>query len=200
MARGQHERQRLLGLAADHILTSGAVDTSLSELARRMGSNNRMLLYYFGSKEELVDEAVLTAFARFPRVYGMIDRLRESREPLPERLQHAWEDIAAEENLPFSRLFFERFGAALHHPEHNQRYLERMSGQWATRVRSVLAETGLEPERAHELAAGIVALWRGLQFALLSGVAREELDATHRRFITSVLTSATAHPIEDLPA
>lgn len=187
MAKGQRERQRLLDLAADHILTSGAVDTSLSELARRMGSNNRMLLYYFSSKEKLIDEATLTAFSRFPRVHGMIDRLAESPRPLRERLQQAWEDISAEENLPFTRLFFERFGAALHHPELHQRYLERMSAQWSTRVGSVLIHNGTDPDCAQQIATGIVALWRGLQFALLSGAPRSELDATHRSFIEGVI-------------
>ena len=51
------ERARLLGLATDLILREGVIDMSLSAIARGIGSNNRMVLYYFGSKQGLLDEA-----------------------------------------------------------------------------------------------------------------------------------------------
>lgn len=183
MAHGDRERLRLLNRVADHILTDGATDVSLSELARRIESNNRMLLYYFGSREKLLDEAVLLAYARFPRIYSVLERLSTSREPLPVRFERAWTDISHPENVPFLRLFFERFGVVLQQPQNNAEVLERLGNQWASQVQGILISEGHDRQDALISATGIVSLWRGLQFALLSGTSRETLDATHQRIL-----------------
>jgi AcrR family transcriptional regulator len=47
---GAPERERLLGLVAGYVLEHGIADLTLRRLAAAIGSNNRMLLYYFGSR------------------------------------------------------------------------------------------------------------------------------------------------------
>jgi len=58
VASGPSERARLLGLARDYVLEHGVVDLSLSELARGIGSNNRMLLYHFTSLDQILGAAI----------------------------------------------------------------------------------------------------------------------------------------------
>src|SRR6478609_4110414 len=53
-------RDRLLAAAVDHILEHGLGDLSLRELATAIGTSHRMLIYHFGSKEELIVAVIQT--------------------------------------------------------------------------------------------------------------------------------------------
>jgi AcrR family transcriptional regulator len=48
------KREDLLATAATVLARTGLVDTSLRSLAAEMGTSARMLVYYFGSKEQLI--------------------------------------------------------------------------------------------------------------------------------------------------
>jgi AcrR family transcriptional regulator len=180
-------RRRLLELVADHVLEHGASDLSLSELARAVGSNNRMLLYYFGSKEEVLQQGTLVAFERFPILEGALRRLRTGHAPLRERLLRVWADIAHPDNRPFLALFFQAFGVALYHPERNAVLFQRLGGEWVTEVREALEADGVPAAHAPVLATQLVAEWRGLQLALLSGADREALDASYADLVDRLL-------------
>jgi AcrR family transcriptional regulator len=179
-------RERVLERVADHVLEHGATDLSLSELARAVGSNNRMLLYYFGSKEEALREATIVAFLRYPRLEGALARLAVRGTPLPERLVRVWHDIAHPDNRPFLALFFQAFGVALYHPDRNRELLERLGVDWVSDVRAVLEAEGMDPAPALLVATQLVAEWRGLQFALLSGTDRALLDASYDDFVARI--------------
>ena len=179
-------RERLLERVADHVLEHGATDLSLSELARAVGSNNRMLLYYFGSKEEVLRQATLVAFERYPHLEGALRRLGETDRPLRARLLAVWQDIAHPENLPFLALFFQAFGVALYHPDRNRELLVRLGVEWVAAVREVLEAEGLEHATAGRIATQLVAAWRGLQFALLSGADRGELDGSYADLVDRI--------------
>ncbi|MBL7495493.1 TetR/AcrR family transcriptional regulator [Frankia sp. CNm7] len=180
---GPPQRGRLLALIADYILEHGVSELTLRALAAGVGSNNRMLLYYFGSKERLMAEGILEAVRRFPRLATALDRLSAddrsfADHPLDARLHQVWLDIAADENEPFLRLFFELFGLAAHQPDRYGMFLTSVA-DWAERVARVLALAGAQDEAAREIGIEVVALWRGLQFALLSGTPRAVLDRAH---------------------
>src|SRR2546429_9461178 len=51
-------RDRTLGQVADYVLEHGLEGVSLRPLAAALGTSTRMLLYDFGSKEALLDEAL----------------------------------------------------------------------------------------------------------------------------------------------
>ena len=79
MGDRKNERQRLLALVGDLILAEGVSTLSLSGVARSIGSNNRMLLYYFGSKEDLlaaIDGRYSQAAVRRIRAAGTAMRTR----------------------------------------------------------------------------------------------------------------------------
>jgi AcrR family transcriptional regulator len=176
-------RQRLLERVADHVLEHGASELSLSELARAVGSNNRMLLYYFGSKDDVLSEATLVAFGRYPHLEGALRRLGEGDDDLRTRLLRAWDDIAHPDNLRFLALFFQAFGVALYRPERNAELFARLGAEWADTVRAVLEREGFDGDEALELATLVVAEWRGLQFALVSGTPRDLLDRAYARLV-----------------
>ena len=180
------ERQRLLALVADLILENGMLDLSLSGIARHIGSNNRMLLYYFGSKEHLLDEAALVAMSRFPRLNDMIARLGEPGD-LESRLQRAWSDIGTDENWAYLQMFFQRFGLALRDHGKNDAFLQRVGTGWVLDLQAIFECEGY-PERVARVAATqLVAVWRGLQFSMLCGVEREVLDAAYKESVHVLL-------------
>jgi AcrR family transcriptional regulator len=175
---GGTERERLLGLVAGYVLEHGIADLTLRKLGAAIGTNNRMLLYYFGTKERLISDALLAASHRFP-TFGAAMAGFAGPEPLAERLDGCWAGIAAAENHRFHRLFFEVYGVALHQPGRFDGFLERVGRDWTNTVTAQLRAEGV-PERAAALIGReIVALWRGLQFDLLSTGDAAEVAATH---------------------
>lgn len=59
----QTHRDRLLTAMAAHVLSHGLNDASLRPLARAAGTSDRMLIYHFGSKDQLI-AALLVHLAR----------------------------------------------------------------------------------------------------------------------------------------
>lgn len=172
------ERQRLLDLVADYCIEHGVADLTLRRVAEAVGSNNRMLLYYFGSKEDLIATALIAASSRFPLVLQSFEELEDDR-PLEERLGAAWRSLSADVNVPYIRLFFEVFGLAIHRPGPFDEFLGAVSHQWVDRVTAVLRREGMPKAAAARTGREIVGLWRGLQLDLVSGHERGSLDRAH---------------------
>ena len=179
MTEDSSERQRLLELVAGSCLEHGVADLTLRRVGQAVGSNNRMLLYYFGSKEEMISAALNTASQRFPELQKAFELLDRPGRSLERRLDDAWRALSADANLPFIRLFFEVFGLAAHQPGRFDDFLGRVGRDWAERVAVVLRKEGLRPAAARRTGREVVALWRGLQLDLLSSGDRRRVDRTH---------------------
>lgn len=83
MAPADERRIQLLDAMADHMLAAGLAGSSLRPLARAAGTSDRMLLYYFPSKDSLI-AATLNHLAQ--RMAGMLAaNVGEVRLP-PDRL------------------------------------------------------------------------------------------------------------------
>jgi AcrR family transcriptional regulator len=173
------EPDRLLDLVAEHVLEHGTSGQSLSGLSRAVGSNNRMLLYYFESKENLLDRACSRALQWFPVIAGALAPLHTPGD-LAERLHAVWLAIVHPDNRPFLFLFFERYGSALRDPAANETFLDRMGAAgWPAEVAEVLVAEGIDADVARRCGVEVVGLWRGLQLSLLSGVPVADLAAVH---------------------
>ncbi len=61
-------RETLLPKMATHVLENGLSDVSLRPLARAAGTSDRMLLYHFGTKAELMDRLLEYMAARYAEV------------------------------------------------------------------------------------------------------------------------------------
>lgn len=183
----QHEssekKAELLERIVDHVLENGISQLTLRALATAVGSNNRMLLYYFGSREELVVAALHGAEHRFPGIVGVVDHLGGPDRPLEERLLTVWRTVSDPVNQPFNRLFFEVFGLASFDRERYAALLGDIGTEWVGQVASAYRDEGVPEARAESLAHETVALWRGFQATMLSlgageVVERAALDAT----------------------
>lgn len=179
MGNETNERGRLLSLIADYCLEHGVGDLTLRAVGQAIGTNNRMLLYYFGSKEQLIAAALDEATSRFPGIVDALGQLDDHGRPLGERLDAVWRTLSASPNIVPIRLFFEVFGLAAHHPGRYGAYLDAIGREWVDRVAVALRVDGVPAPQARLLARELVALWRGLQFDLLSSGNRRAIDASH---------------------
>ena len=106
-------RDRTLAQVGDYVLEHGLEGVSLRPLAAALGTSTRMLLYDFGSKEALLDEALAEIRRRLAERLAELQSGRDDAATLTE----IWNWVSAGERLPFMRLFFETYVAALKDPE-----------------------------------------------------------------------------------
>lgn len=185
MASGPAERARLLGLARDYILEHGVVDLSLSELARGIGSNNRMLLYHFKSLDQILAAAIDEILDRSLLV-AKLEELMLAEASSGERIAAAWRHISAPERLPHLGIFFARFGMASDQPDRYAPFLERTRTEWTEAVTVALADDDriADPRRT---AMAVVGVWRGLQVLLIAGDPLPTVDSAHALAMQALL-------------
>src|SRR5215831_15721553 len=94
-------RAKLLEQIVDYILKRGLTDLTLRPLAAALDTSPRMLLYFFGSKEQLITEALTQARTRQKQEW---ERLLSTKSNRRDRLALVWEVRSSEENKWF---FFE---------------------------------------------------------------------------------------------
>ena len=111
----------IIGYLAHH----GLSDMSLRPLARAVGASPRVLLYHFGSKEQLI-----------ARVFAELRR-RQQREiaALPDdglvaATWRVWKQLSAPAQLPAFRLFFEALGLAIRSPRRHPDFLRASVEDW----------------------------------------------------------------------
>ncbi|GGF35399.1 TetR/AcrR family transcriptional regulator [Subtercola lobariae] len=189
---GADRRELLLDRIVDYVLEHGITQLTLRGLATAVGSNNRMLLYYFGSREELIVAALAAAEVRFPSMAAVITSFDASTAPLSERLFSAWATISDPANLPFHRLFFEIFGLAGFERQRFTTFLGEVGTEWVAHVAAVFRQAGVVDAQAELFAHEIVALWRGLQTTLLSGGDLAVIDSAARAATAALLARVTS--------
>jgi AcrR family transcriptional regulator len=101
--RQPHIRQRLLDACTDYALEQGLPDR-LEPLATAAGTSSRMLIYHFGTRDELLREILGQARQRQVDAFTELIRLREE-EAYPETLARAWSAISGPPGAPYLRMF-----------------------------------------------------------------------------------------------
>ena len=191
-AENRSERDRLLELVTDHILEHGVAQLTLRGLAAAVGSNNRMLLYYFGSKEQLTIEALRNADGRFPRFQAAVNEMRNPSGDLRSTLETAWAAISDPQTRPHARLFFETFGLAVHQPEVYGALLGSVSSEWVQYITALIQREGAPRKEAQILARELVSGWRGLEMDLLSSDDLRGINAVARSAIAALCARVSA--------
>lgn len=106
MARKEDQRTQVEERLSRHLLETGLARTSLRELAAAAGVSDRMLLYYFQDKSEVLSAAVALVARRLAKALaGAIPA--ETRLP-PALLAHRAAEVTTQPELrPFMRLWLE---------------------------------------------------------------------------------------------
>ena len=99
-------REAAIERMADHVLAEGLSASTLRSLAAAAGTSDRMLLYYFADKEDLLAATLERVAAR------MIVTLNEAipavpRQPFAALLDRAWVALASDRLRPFMPLWLD---------------------------------------------------------------------------------------------
>ena len=148
------------------VMEHGLAGLSLRPLAQGIGTSDRMLVYYFGSKDGLV--AAITEFAGEQLVAAM-PTIDSARPPRSARawLDQAWALFSDPAVRPAMQLLFELDALAARSPGPAREAAAAVTAQWLAIVDDVLAELGV-PARSRSGLAPTIA-------AALIGLALEEL-------------------------
>lgn len=120
MAKRDERRAAAIEAMADHVLAAGLPGASLRPLAAAAGTSDRMLLYYFTDKDELIGH-VLARLAE--RLAAMLDSALPTGTRLPEPALRAalWKGIRAPEVQPYIRVLLDLAAAAARGQEPQRR-------------------------------------------------------------------------------
>lgn len=187
MSSGPVARAGLLARSEAYILEHGLLDLTLTALAEGIGSNRRMLLYHFGSLDDLVKEAVGAILARRELTAELRAILHAPDGTVVERLDAAWAHLADPAREPWHRIYFAQLGRAVEDPAAHEPFLAQSLAGWPALLTDALAVAGVADPAPTGRA--VSALWSGLQVSMLSGADRADLAGAHHRAVAALLGS-----------
>jgi len=153
-------RARLRQQAADYVLSHGLGDATLRPLARALKTSARMLVYHFGSREELLREVLSCVREREDaRIRAWFQAGKTSRT-LPQFLHWLWRRSATTRRRPAIRLLFELYALALRNPREYSGVLE--DPLWAHYWQKLIGRTGISRKPNAIEATLLLAATRGL--------------------------------------
>jgi AcrR family transcriptional regulator len=111
-------RDQMLAAAAVLIAERGFADTRIADVAARVGSSPALVIYYFGTRESLLIEALRWSEAAF---YSATEEMLRSTTKIRERLQILVEwTLVADKQASLTGdwgLWFDLWAQAFRHPE-----------------------------------------------------------------------------------
>lgn len=111
-------REQMLRAAAETIGERGFSETRITDVAKRTGASSALVIYYFGTKDRLLTEALRWSEDAF---YARVTALLEAQESVGERLEtlvrHTCVPYGGEEGRDGWGLWFDLWAQALRHPE-----------------------------------------------------------------------------------
>ncbi|HEX8806687.1 MAG TPA: TetR/AcrR family transcriptional regulator [Candidatus Aquilonibacter sp.] len=157
-------RRELLERAVDYVFENGLADLSLRPLATALGVSPGLLLYHFGSKEQLLIDIIAAGRIRQQKLVEDVDDLSE-----------VWKILSAPRWMPAVRLFFEVYALAIRDPQRFPGFLEAAVDDWLdaiapTRDRDARADATLQ-----------LALFRGLLLDLCATGDRKRITRALER-------------------
>ena len=161
MARTASEKrpEQLLDEVADYLGANGVAELSLRPLAKAVGSSPRVLLYYFGSKEDLVVKALGRLRERQRVTY---ERMKSLPFKTPsEACRAIWGHMSSAENARLFRISLEIYAMALRQPERFAEYLRATIEDWLGFLSAPLLRKGYSESEARAHATVVLAGFRG---------------------------------------
>jgi AcrR family transcriptional regulator len=174
----------LLDAIVGYLIKHGVAEVSLRPLAKAVKSSPRVLLYYFGSKEELVASAVMRLRDRQRANFG---RMREARYEQPSDACRAiWQAMSVPEAEQMFRLSLETYSYALRHPRQFGDYLKSSIEDWLVFLSDPLTRKGLDKNEARAFATVVIAGFRGFLLDYCASRDRERVDRAVNLWLRSL--------------
>jgi len=159
MAKDSERREAWTGPATDYVLEHGLIGLSLRPLAKALGTSDRMLLYHFGTKDDLV-AAVLTESN--DRAVAAVEALSPSPD-LRSAVLDLWSVADNSQFAPCTRLYVEAAALGLLGREPYASLVSEANGRWLASLVTHLTRSGVDRRLARRLVTVIDAAFLGFQ-------------------------------------
>jgi AcrR family transcriptional regulator len=168
-------RRQLLDALVEEFAAGGIGDRSLRELAQAVGTSHRMLLHYFGSRDDLLVAIVEEVERRQMAV------LRDLPASPAEGIAAMWADVRRPELRPVERLFFECYARGAQGEKPYARMVPGAVDAWLADV-EVVTGGAIDPAFAR-LGFAVI---RGLLLDLVATGDDTGVDAAAQAFVDLV--------------
>jgi AcrR family transcriptional regulator len=159
------KRRDLLDQVREYMIRNGLAGLSLRPLARALGTSDRMLLYYFGTKERMVAEA-LALDERRPllRARSLLGTDDADRDPAWLRgfMEEVWQRFSTPDLRAALPLYLEIMVTGLLRPDRYAPVVRDALTEWNDLLTSVFRGMGLPEARARTEAVLLVDACFGL--------------------------------------
>jgi AcrR family transcriptional regulator len=171
-------KQELLEGLIDYFVRHGVTDVSLRPMAKETGTSARLLIFHFGTKENLLLEVLEEMQARLQlSLKELLAADAGVERAAPLRL--FWDWALKEQNFSHLRVLYQLQVLAAQDSKTYGKYLKRNALTWLEVVQSVLKPS----HRSPALATLIVAVFDGLFIEVMSTGDRRRTTAAVDHFI-----------------
>src|SRR5215210_1982930 len=115
--RNEERRQLLRTGACEYLLRVGVSAADLGGMAAELGTSARMLVHHFGSKDQLIAEAVGEAREQQRRLFREWLESRDDDRTFADVSRMLWELMQSPQAQPYLRLFSEVYTIAVQQPD-----------------------------------------------------------------------------------
>lgn len=180
------KRAELLEQVVHHLQHDGLAQMSLSPLAEAVGTTKRMLLYYFGSRENLVAQALI---ANRPDVHALFDDVHDTAG-LRGAGHALWEAMTVGEQSGAVRMLLQLLSLATSDPDQYGELAADTVEVMIGPIAAAYVRLGHSPQQAQAGATLLVSGLRGLCQDRLVTHDAARTDAAARRLIDDAVTAA----------
>jgi len=152
-------REELAEAATDYALEHGLIGLSLRPLAQALGTSDRMLLYHFRDKDDLVATILRSATSRSARGLLGLPTPRDLRSAVLE----LWRTVSTGPQERCQRLYVEAAALGLFGREPYASAVRETNAQWASAVSAHFQRAGLTRTAARQATILVDATFMGLQ-------------------------------------
>ncbi|MEV0354757.1 TetR family transcriptional regulator [Nocardia sp. NPDC050697] len=156
----QAKREALLRDIRAYISDNGLADLSLRPLAAALGTSDRMLIHYFGTKDNLLAQALASRRPEFHLVFDDVD----TRQALHSGLRRLWQSMTSGEDVQSVRILLQAMGIACTGPGQFTAYVTTMFDTLTDALTHAIQRCGSSSEDARIEATVLAATFRGLLF------------------------------------
>lgn len=162
MAKESARRAELAEAATDYALAHGLIDLSLRPLAAELGTSDRMLLYHFDSKDDLVATVLRTSSDRSVAEIRALSPSRDVRTGVVD----LWHAATAERMDRCQRMYVEAAALGLLGREPYASVVNEANERWVVAMVDHLVASGADRRGARRAVALVDATFMGLQLDL----------------------------------
>jgi AcrR family transcriptional regulator len=191
--RDEGHRRRLRAGACEYLLRVGVSAADLGGMAAELGASPRMLIHHFGSKDQLIADAVGEAREH---QRGLFREWLEGREDrtIGGVMRSLWELMEAPWAQPYLRLFSEVYMIAVQQPERFPGFSTHAAvHDWLPGLAAALREGGAAEDEVCALATLVLGVERGLLLDKLGTGEHGRIQAAHDALLRLLASSPPSH-------